>query len=212
MPRVASPPLPESVTAGQLARAVGVSERVILGRKGDGRLPAHPGGGIALGPILKAGIEALAARQRGGSPDDLDLNAERARLAKEQADAQEMKNAVTRGELIPRQDVVAGMQAAFANARARLLSLPAKAAPLLLGETSPAVVRDKLMELVHECCGELASTRAVPALASRSADGGSGDGGADDLGAAAAADGERVGGPLPDAQRGGKRGARTVED
>ncbi|WP_229678205.1 hypothetical protein [Caldovatus sediminis] len=185
---------------------------MISGRKADGRLPAHPDGGIALRPILRAGIEALAARQRGASPDDLDLNAERARLAKEQADAQEMKNAVTRGELVPRQDVVAGMQVAFAHARARLLSLPAKAAPLLLGETSPAVVRDKLTDLVHECCGELAATRAVPAAPDRPADGGGGDGGVGGLGAASAADGERMGGPFPRAQRRGQRRARAVAD
>jgi hypothetical protein len=162
----------------------------VNGRKSDGKLPVHADGGVALYAVIRAGVEVLAA---GGGVDGLDLNAERARLAKEQADAQEMKNALARGEMIPRPDVVAGMQIAFANARARLLSLPSKAAPLVLGLDSPAAVRDTLTELVHECCGELAATRAVFEPADRPADGGGGDGGDDGVGAASPADGERMG-------------------
>ena len=159
MPKVASPPLPENVTAAQLGRAVGLSERAVAGRKLDGRLPAHAGGGIALAPILRAGIASLASGHRTHAGAGLDLTAERARLAKEQADAMEMRNAATRGELIPRAEVVAGMQGALAYCRARLLALPDKAAPLVAAEADPRAVRDVL--------AELAATRAVPALPER---------------------------------------------
>lgn len=203
-----APPLPESATTGQVARLIGVTERAIAGRKADGRVPTHADGGLDLRTIVQAGIDALAQRQKAASDGgDLDLNAERARLAKEQADAQEMKNAVTRGELIPRPDVVASMQIAFANARARLLSLPSKAAPLVLGLDSPAAVRDTLTDLIHECCGELAATRAIPDAPERPADGGGGDGGDAGVGAAAEADGERVGRPASRAVGRGKRRA-----
>lgn len=163
MPKVASPPLPDGATAGQIARAAGVTERVILGRKADGRLPVRDDGSIDLSAIIKAGIAALAVEAKGdGDGDTLALTAERARLAKAQADQIEMKNAVTRGDLIPRPDVVLGMQTAFAHCRAKLLAIPAKAAPELVNISSPATVRDRLRDVMHDALAELAATRARP--------------------------------------------------
>lgn len=184
MPTVASSALPEAITTGALARAVGRSERVIAGRKADGRLPAHPDGGIALGPILLAGIEALAREQRS------DPDAERRRL--EVALLQARLDRET-GTSLPREEVVAAMQVAFANARARLLALPTKAAPAVLGNDSLADVREVLTGFVHEACAELADTRAVSEAADQPGSRGGRDGGDGGLGAAAAADGERVG-------------------
>lgn len=51
MPKVASVPLPTEATAGQIARILGVSERVVLGRKADGRRgddSVRAGGGNSL--------------------------------------------------------------------------------------------------------------------------------------------------------------------
>lgn len=193
--------IPRTVGAGRLGEILGVTERVVAGRARDGRLPRAADGLIDLQAIIRAGVEALAKRPQGGAEDggDLDLNAERARLAKEQADAQEMKNAIARRELIPRQDVVAGMQVAFAAARARLLGIPSKAAPLLVGVESPVAARDILTDLIHETCGELAATRASFDAADRPDDGRGGDGGAGDMGAAPAAHRKRVGRPRKDA-------------
>src|SRR5690242_634478 len=63
-----------------------------------------------------AGIKWIVSQATGdGKPDgpELDPNAELARLRKEQADAQSMKNTVLRQELLPAADVVAGWQAAI---------------------------------------------------------------------------------------------------
>ncbi len=213
MPKVASPvEIPLAVSAGALGRVLGVSERVITGRKGAGRLPTAEGGQIDLRAIIKAGVNALAVAQRsGGDPEALDLQAERARLAKEQADAQELRNAATRGELVPRVDVVAGVQTAFAAARARLLGIPSKAAPLLVGLDDPAAIRDTLTDLVHECCGELAATRAIPADSDRAENGRGGNGGDGDLGAAATTDGERMGRQVSGVVARGKRRAGAMD-
>jgi len=157
-------------------------------------------------------MREVAAGRSGvsASGDALDLAGERARLAKEQADAQAMKNDVARGALILRGDVVAGMHAAFANARGRLLSIPTKVAPSLVGETSLAIIRDKLTEAIHDACGELAATRAIPAPSDWPADGGGGDGGDGDMVAPADADGERVGGSVSRSVPRGERRARRV--
>jgi terminase small subunit / prophage DNA-packing protein len=59
---------------------------------------------------------------------DLDLGAERARLAKEQADAKEMENAVERGELVYIERVAKEFEAQMTKVRTKLLAVPTKVA------------------------------------------------------------------------------------
>jgi len=59
------------------------------------------------------------------------LTAERARLAKEQADAQAMKNATLRGELVKAADVERAWADILRNLRARILAVPARVRPVL---------------------------------------------------------------------------------
>jgi terminase small subunit / prophage DNA-packing protein len=97
-----------------------------------------------------------------GEKVPLDLVTERARLTSEQADGQAMKNAMMRRELIPKPDVVAGIQTVLVRFRAKMLALPTKAAPLIIGMTALTEVVEKLTELVHEALDELANLRFVP--------------------------------------------------
>lgn len=64
MPPIPAPPLPEAITTGQLARLLGVTERVIAGRKADGRLPLTPAGKIDLRALVRRGVDASAAAAR----------------------------------------------------------------------------------------------------------------------------------------------------
>ena len=107
-----------------------------------------------------APIATLAETDDTGT--DLDLVGQRARLAKEQADAQAMKNELTRAATILKRDAVTVMQVSITNTRARFLALPTRAASLVIGMTSPAAIRDVLTELVHEALAELATARLVP--------------------------------------------------
>jgi phage terminase Nu1 subunit (DNA packaging protein) len=90
----------------------------------------------------------------------LDLDVERAKLAREQRVGHELKNAVSRGELIPSPDVVEGWQAAIGRARSLLLGLPPAAAEelCLLAGKGPAAVRERLADMVHSTLEELANT------------------------------------------------------
>lgn len=106
------------------------------------------------------------AAGRSSKEGDLDLTEERARLAKEQADAQEMKNAVSRGELLARQDVTAAITASFARVRARLLAMPSKLAPSVIGVPTLAAIKKKISDAVKEALEELASTVVVGVPAS----------------------------------------------
>jgi len=56
----------------------------------------------------------------------LDLDAERARLAKEQADGHELKNAQTRGDLVSAEAVTREWVAIVSSARAAMLAVPSR--------------------------------------------------------------------------------------
>lgn len=92
--------------------------------------------------------------------DEPDLNVERAKLAREQREGHALRNAVSRGELIPAADVVEGWQSAIARARSLLLGIPTSAAEELavLAAQGPAAVRERLADLVHGALEELADT------------------------------------------------------
>lgn len=184
MPKVASPPLPNEATAGQLARILGVSERVILGRKADGRLPVAASGAIDLAAVLKAGVSALAADQARAAGNDAaeDLDANRARESRLRGDKLELINAQLRADLVPSEEMEAAMGQAFDAVRGKVLALPSRAAPLLMGSKTALEIQDKLTELVHDACGDLAASDAVATVkdrtrrrAGRSAGGESGD-------------------------------------
>ena len=137
----------------------------------------------------------------------LDLNRERARLAKEQADKTALENGVRRGELIPRADFVKAMQTAFVHCRAKLLAIPSKLAPVMARIETPLEAQDKLTAAVHETLAELASIRGVPEDPGGPDSGGSPDSGDEGVGAPAKADRKRVGRPSPKAQPRSKRRA-----
>jgi hypothetical protein len=191
MPRVASAgPLPEGATAGQIARAAGVSERVILGRKADGRLPVRDDGAVDLYAVIRAGIAALAAKQKaeatgGDSADDLDAN--RARESRLRGDKLELINAQLRADLVPADEMEAALGQVFDAVRGKVLALPSRAAPLLLGLRTSLDIQDKLTELVHDACGDLAASEAVATVKDRTrrraGRGASGDADAEEAGA-----------------------------
>jgi hypothetical protein len=192
--RVAVSPLPESVTSGQIARATGLSERTINGRKSDGKLPVHKDGGVALYPVIKAGAEALAA----GIGDGLDAN--RARESRLRGDRLELLNAQIRADLVPADEMENAVGSAFDAVRNRMLALPSRAAPLLLGAKTVADIQEILTELVHDACGDLAATDAVGTIKDRTrrrAGRSAGDfEDAAEASAAAEAVAESVGGPI----------------
>ncbi|WP_431282752.1 hypothetical protein ACQW02_25660 [Humitalea sp. 24SJ18S-53] len=152
------------VSAAVLAADWDVTPRLVRRLAQEGVIPREPGGRYGRGAATRAYCRRLreqAAGRAGRDGSGLDLVEQRARLARAQADGQAMKNALTRGDLVPARDVVAGMQGAFANARAKLLGIPSKAAPLLVGVETPTEVREVLTGLVYEALAELGATRAV---------------------------------------------------
>jgi len=69
----------------------------------------------------------------------------------------EMELAKARREYVAAEDVEAVWADVFANAKARLLSIPTTLAPMLLGQDDIAEIKDILEKAVHDCLEELAA-------------------------------------------------------
>ncbi len=101
------------------------------------------------------------------SSGTLDLGQERAKLTKLQAEKTTIELEQTRGNLIPFELVVETWQGHIANARAKLLGLPPKAAAQIEGAESYAEIEGILKDIVNEALDELA-TDGLPKEYSRS--------------------------------------------
>lgn len=186
-------------TQSEVAAHLDMSPQNLRDLIGRGVIPGATGKGNLDTDKCRVGyiryLREVAAGRK-SEAETFDLVAERARLAKEQADAQEMKNAQLRGELLVRGEVTAAVQGAFARVRAKLLSLPSKVAPLLIGMDSIADVTEHLRVGVYEALGELSETQVISAGTSGGPDDDGGvPGVVGDAEAAAAPDRERMGRP-----------------
>jgi len=91
-------------------------------------------------------IRHLRSQASGRGGDS--LSRERARLAGEQADRAARENKLASAQVIERQDVITVWAAAFGTIRSRLLGIPTRAAPLVVG-LPVNEVRAKLVEEVE---------------------------------------------------------------
>jgi phage terminase Nu1 subunit (DNA packaging protein) len=96
------------------------------------------------------------AAGRGSKDGAVDLVAERARLARAQAEKVERENAVADGEFLPRGEVHIIVTSAFARVRAKMLALPSKLAPELAAIKTPAKVQRVIKDEVYRALNELA--------------------------------------------------------
>lgn len=109
----------------------------------------------------------------------------------------EMELAKARKEYVAAEDVEAVWSDVFANAKARLLSIPSTLAPMLRGQTDLGEIKDILEKAVHDCLEELASYDPKIDITPGDAAGAGGDGAELDFDTppAAAAHRQRVGRP-----------------
>ena len=96
-------------------------------------------------------------------------NAEKARLDKLRADVVELDLAQKKGELVPTDTILDLLIPLFSNVRTKFIAIPAKAAPLLTGQSTELEVQDTLKRLVNDCLEELSNTDALALLGDKSA-------------------------------------------
>jgi hypothetical protein len=200
-------------TLSEVASLFGKSSRWISDLRAKGELPDD---GATLAEFVAA-WSSYSTTSTGAKQKPIDAAKARRELAK--AEAEEIRTAVMKGEMLPRAGVSAAVQGAFARVRSKLLGLPSKIAPRIASLKSAVAVEAAITELVHEALAELAATQigveeAGAGGGDRAAPGGepgAGEGGGrvvagDD--AAAPADGERVGGRPPVPKPRGERRTR----
>jgi terminase small subunit / prophage DNA-packing protein len=143
-------------------------------------------------------IAWLEEKSRGvvGEADALDKNAEQARLAKEQADKLAMENAERRGELLDQKRIGKAIEIVFVGVRSKVLSIPTKAAPQLVGIKKALEAEGLLKEFCHDALRDVSETTIVGTLGSANIDNGSngGDGLVKKPKAATKKNNKRVGG------------------
>jgi phage terminase Nu1 subunit (DNA packaging protein) len=95
-----------------------------------------------------------------GTP--LNLEQQRARLASAQADRQELAFRREKGELIPAALVTATWQRIAAFVRARMLAIPSRCAPQMIGINSAHKADQILKEEIYDALTELSNTGMPP--------------------------------------------------
>ena len=136
---------------GWITRA---GESFVIERAGSGR-PWQ----IDFPAMLRWREQQLIATE--GDAAKLDYEEARRRKVAAEALMAEQEAAMRAGELIPKEDVVAGMQTVFAHVKARMLAIPVKLAPSLVMIETVAVIKAKITEAIHDALKELSETRAV---------------------------------------------------
>lgn len=139
----------DPVNEATLAAFLGVSASRCRELARDGVLRKVARGRYDLPGSVAAYCERLReAAARAGRPSATtndELKAEKLRLAREQADALALKNAATRGEMLPAANVERTWTDAVAAARAALLAVPSRAAArAALDKGTIAILDDEL--------------------------------------------------------------------
>ena len=170
MPRVASADIPTTCTAGQLGKLIGVSERVVIGRKGDGRLPVSENGAIDLRALVQAGVKAMAAQQAAsakGEPVGGDLDSFRARESRLRGDKLQLLVDQLSAELIAADVIEDQVGAAFDAVRQKMLAIPAAYGPRLAVGMEPVEARELLTKGVHDALSDLSGGEILAAIKDR---------------------------------------------
>lgn len=181
-----------SLSQRQCADMHGVDVRTIRRWDEDGHPKQDDGTYIAS--------ESIAWRLQRETGSDLDLNAERARLAKAQADKTEIENAHRAGTLLDQSQVLREVGDMLGAFRSRVIAIPDAIGQLFDSRTAPKVIGEVRRKL-HEALAELAEYR--PSLPRRAGE---------DVAASADPDGERVGGHQAPAVNGKQCRVGSVED
>lgn len=119
---------PDFIGTNDLARLVGVTRQVIDALVKDGVIQRSGHNAFEFEATITALFAHYRARaaQWATGDDGANLTAERARLAREQADGQALKNAQARGELIRAEDAERAWADFLRQARGRILAVPAR--------------------------------------------------------------------------------------
>ena len=143
---------PAHLSITQLSQVTGMATNTIKKRL-IGLVPVEKRGMA----IIYNGPDALKMiyTDAGPSKNQINIDDEKARTEFNRADKLEMENAVRRGELVERKDVLIHIQKSFAAVRAKLLAIPTKAAPVVITLGEVNLAQTTLKKFVYDALDEL---------------------------------------------------------
>ena len=167
----AADPADAVLSGAALGTILGISERRVRELRDEGAIPDDGAGRYVLGAAIKAycgHIRPAAGKAAGGGSDSAgELDANRARESRLRGDRLELINAQLRAHLIPEDEMEAVVGAVCDAVRGKVLALPSRAAPLLVGLKTSLDIQEKLTELAHDACGDLAASEVAGAVKDR---------------------------------------------
>jgi phage terminase Nu1 subunit (DNA packaging protein) len=145
----------------QVSKALNVSERRVQQLAKEG-LPKEDRGKYDLGKAmlwyiryLQAALEA-SGRRDSGDEEYIGAREERARLLRAEAELKEMELAKQRGLLVAIADVERDWSEIVLSVKARIMAIPPRLAPEILGETSRVMAQAKIEKYCKEALAQLA--------------------------------------------------------
>jgi len=123
----------------------------------QGVIPRQERNRYEIVPVVRAYIRFLRDRTVRGDVHGDDYSTYRTRLTKARAEMAEKENAQLDSKLIPADDAKDAWTAMVANARARLLSIPNKIAPLVCAAETINEAREIIKIEIYEALNELAN-------------------------------------------------------
>lgn len=147
-------------TQKELAELFGISTRMVRNLINADVIHKEPNGRLDREKCITPYIEHLRKQAAGRISKDgkYDLIAERARLAKAQADKTELELKIKKGELMYVDVVEHGWKCLVHAARSKFLALPTKMAPQLAACQTPAEVQQLLKKEIYAAMTELSQT------------------------------------------------------
>ena len=158
MPNLATKELPKEVNGNQLGKMVGIDRRRIYEKTDSGQLRRNKNGLYDLEESMRAlGIPtdplSILTEQTG----PINIVEMRAIKERETAYLKRLERGVAEGQLLPIEKVLSKMTPLFTGTKVRILSLPAKLAPVLTTESNAAVIKAILEGELRVILAELAS-------------------------------------------------------
>ena len=149
-------PLLKHYPLPMMSKTLGITERQIIKLADEGTLPREGKGVYPFAPCVRAYIDYLRGHSRNTKVANIDLNAEKARKTKAEADIAEIEAAKTKGEVVLLSQVERALQIIFAEVKANLRNVPSRAVGPLVGHTSDHRIKDNILAEVDRAHERLA--------------------------------------------------------
>lgn len=151
----------DNVNAAELGRILGISRASIANLATDGILPRASRGEFNLPAAVQAYLRHKLVKAGDADVAGKSLVSERSRLARLKADACEREAKLESGELVPSADIDAAWLAVAGVIRSRILLVPTRAAPRVVGMTVAAEIKALLQKELHAALANIAQTPTV---------------------------------------------------